>query len=124
MLGLVSIAMLCACQQSTNAQTSGSSGTQRSMFENAPVKSRKQMVLQIAANEVDCYGAFGPRKCLSAVFPDGHDEHLMDGIRGYTHVKGKAQKLLVERIKYDTSDPTRFPQDISSIQYRLVKVMR
>ena len=107
---------LIACKEEASKEANAG------FFEGVPVASSVEMDITVAAEQAECYGAVGKQKCLSISLPDGTETTLTEGISGYEHKEGTEQKMRVEQVTFDNSDPTLIPQDISLIQYRLIEL--
>ncbi len=89
-------------------------------FRGVPVASRKAMIVTVQGDTVPCIGAYGPQNCLVVEMPNGETEVLTEGVFGYDHIEGVAKEIRVQRVEFDRSRPERLPQDVSTIQYRLL----
>ena len=82
-----------------------------------------EVEMLVAADSVDCQGAHGPQKCLSARDVRDGDAVgsaylLFEGIEGFDHDPRFEYHLLVAR--RELSDP---PQNASSIRHRLIRII-
>ena len=77
-----------------------------------------ERVLYVGPAQVDCVG-LGPQKCLQIrESPRNEWQLLYQGIIGFSYEAGYEYKLLVKRRRIENP-----PQDASSIELRLVRVL-